>query len=89
MVKKFFLSRVVLPLLLPVEIFAAEGAYAVNEVPENHYDISWSKDMPVTFFAAFASAFGNYRYSQMERLESEDYRKVSELAPWDRPVAGR
>ena len=75
--KKFFLCLVVLPMML----WAAE--------PEPHYDISWSKDMPVTFFSAFTAVFGSYRYSQMEKPEPGDYRQVSELLPWDRPVAGR
>ena len=57
--------------------------------PVSHYDVSWSKDMPVTFFSALTCAFGNYRYSQMDKPESGDYRQVSELFPWDRPVAGR
>lgn len=54
-----------------------------------HYDVSWSKDTPVTFLSAFTAFFGNYRYTQMEKPEPGDYRDVSELAPWDRPVAGR
>ena len=45
--------------------------------------------MPVTFFSAFTCVFGNYRYSQMDKPEPGDYREVSELFPWDRPVAGR
>ena len=75
--KKFFLCLVV----LPVAVWTAE--------PAPHYDVSWSRDMPVTFLSAWTAFFGNYRYSQMERHEPGDYRDVSELPPWDRPVAGR
>ena len=66
---------------MPVAIFAAGDLL--------HYVVSWSKDMPVTFLSAFTAFFGNYRYTQMEKPEPGDYRDVSELAPWDRPVAGR
>ena len=61
--------------------------WAAGDFP--HYDVSWSKDMPVTFLSAFTAFFGSYRYSQMEKPEPGDYRDVSELPPWDRPVAGR
>ena len=67
--------------VMPVAIFAAGDSL--------HYDVSWSKDTPVTFLSAFTAFFGNYRYTQMEKPEPGDYRDVSELAPWDRPVAGR
>ena len=87
--KKFFLGLVALPVALWAEgePVASTKVSPAEAVP--HYDVSWSKDMPVTFFAAFVSAFGNYRYGQMESLESGDYRDVSDLLPWDRPVAGR
>lgn len=79
--KKFFLSLVALPLM----VWAA-GTPAPEEA---HYDVSWSKDMPVTFLSAFTAFFGNYRYTQMEKPEPGDYRSISELLPWDRPLAGR
>ena len=79
--KKFFLCL----LVLPMAVWAAE----MPAGPAPHYDVFWSRDMPVTFLAAFTACFGSYRYSQMETPEAGDYRDVSELLPWDRPVAGR
>ena len=69
-------------------LLSGAGVFSAAE-PVSHYEVSWHKDMPVTFFSAFTSVFGNYRYSQMDKPESGDYRQVSELFPWDRPVAGR
>ena len=69
-------------------LLSGAGVFSVAE-PVSHYEVSWHKDMPVTFFSALTCAFGNYRYSQMDKPESGDYRQVSELFPWDRPVAGR
>ena len=64
-------------------------AWATPAEEEPHYDVSWSRDMPVTFLSAFTAFFGSYRYSQMGKPEPGDYRDVSELFPWDRPLAGR
>lgn len=69
-------------------LLSGAGVFSVAE-PGSHYDVSWHKDMPVTFFSALTCTFGNYRYSQMDKPELGDYRQVSELFPWDRPVAGR
>lgn len=69
-------------------LLSGAGVFSAAE-PVSHYDVSWHKDMPVTFFSALTCVFGNYRYSQMDKPEPGDYREVSELFPWDRPVAGR
>ena len=67
-------------------LFSAPGA---QESIPLYYDISWHKDMPVTFFAAFASVYGNYRYSQMSVPDEVDVLDPTDLLPWDRPVVGR
>lgn len=69
-------------------LLAGGGSFTAAQ-PASHYEVSWSKDMPVTFFSAFTNAFGSYRYNQMDIPERGDYRQVSELFPWDRPIAGR
>ena len=53
------------------------------------YSLSWSRDMPLTFFAAFASVYGNYRLGQMAVPSEDDVLDESHLLPWDRPFAGR
>lgn len=45
--------------------------------------------MPLTFFSAFASVYGTYRYSQMDVPSEGDYIEPSQLLPWDRSVVGR
>lgn len=45
--------------------------------------------MPLTFFSAFASVYGTYRYSQMNVPSEGDFIEPSQLLPWDRPVVGR
>ncbi len=77
--KKFFLC-LVLPSVM---------AWATLAEAAPHYDVSWSRDMPMTFLSAYVAFFGEYRYTQMEKPESGDYRDVSDLLPWDRPVVGR
>jgi len=92
--KKFFLRLVALPLMVwaagtPTHAQDSPPVQVTPAVEVSHYDVSWSKDMPVTFLSAFTAFFGNYRYTQMEKPEPGDYRSVSELLPWDRPLAGR
>ena len=64
-------------------------AWATLAEAAPHYDVSWSRDMPMTFLSAYVAFFGEYRYTQMEKAEPGDYRSVSELLPWDRPLASR
>ena len=57
--------------------------------PQRHYDLSFERDLPLTFFSAFISIYGNYRLGKMSVPEKELVKDVSDLLPWDRPVAGR
>ena len=57
--------------------------------PQRHYDLSFERDLPLTFFSAFISIYGNYRLGKMPVPEKELVKDVSDLLPWDRPVAGR
>lgn len=56
---------------------------------ENHYQVSWIKDVPLTVFSAFMSFYGSCLYGKMSVPDSGDVVKTSDLLPWDRPVAGR
>ena len=65
---------------------------AVDPVPERnfierHYDLSLERDLPLTFLSGFISVYGNYRLHKM--AVNTEMRDVSDLLPWDRPVAGR
>lgn len=57
--------------------------------PERHYGISLERDLALTFFSAFASIYGNYRLGKMPVQSPSEMKDVSDLLPWDRPVAGR
>lgn len=57
--------------------------------PERHYGISLERDLTLTFFSAFASIYGNYRLGKMPVQSPSEMKDVSDLLPWDRPVAGR
>ena len=57
--------------------------------PERHYGISLERDLTLTFFSAFASIYGNYRLGKMPVRSPSEMKDVSDLLPWDRPVAGR
>lgn len=74
-------------LFLALSVFCATSYAQVED--SRHYELSWRRDMPLTFFAAFASVYGNYRYSQTGVPAEEDVFLQSRLLPWDRPVAGR
>ena len=74
-------------LFLVLSVFCATSYAQVED--SRHYELSWRRDMPLTFFAAFASVYGNYRYSQTGVPAEEDVFLQSRLLPWDRPVAGR
>ena len=54
-----------------------------------HYTFTLEKDLPLTFFAAFGSIYGNYRLTHMSVTAPEDMPQRDDLMPWDRPVAGR
>ena len=54
-----------------------------------HYTFALEKDLPLTFFAAFGSIYGNYRLSRMSTDDASELPAVQDLLPWDRPVAGR
>lgn len=65
---------------------------AVDPVPERnfierHYDLSLERDLPLTFLSGFISVYGDYRLHKM--AVNTEMRDVSDLLPWDRPVAGR
>ena len=66
----------------------AESASPVVE-PQRHYSVSLEKDLPLTFVSAFASIYGNYRLGKMHVQDPSEMKAVSDLLPWDRPVAGR
>ena len=66
----------------------AESASSVVE-PQRHYSVSLEKDLPLTFVSAFASIYGNYRLGKMHVQDPSEMKAVSDLLPWDRPVAGR
>ena len=66
----------------------AESAAPVLE-PQRHYSVSLEKDLPLTFASAFASIYGNYRLGKMHVQSASEMKDVSDLLPWDRPVAGR
>ena len=72
---------------LKIVYFAASLAMAPSAFAE--VQLSWTVDMPLTFFAAFSSAYGSYRYGQMEVPSKEVVPGESRLLPWDRPIAGR
>ena len=74
-------------LLLALSVFP--GLALAQEHAERHYEVTWIKDMPLTFASAFFSVYGNYRYSQLTVPAQEDVPAASRLLPWDRPVAGR
>lgn len=54
-----------------------------------HYVFTLEKDLPLTFFAAFGSIYGNYRLSRMAVTAREDLPTREDLLPWDRAVMGR
>ena len=54
-----------------------------------HYTFTLEKDLPLTFFAAFGSIYGNYRLSHMSVMAREDLPAREDLLPWDRAVMGR
>ena len=54
-----------------------------------HYVFTLEKDLPLTFFAAFGSIYGNYRLSHMSVTDREDLPAREDLLPWDRAVMGR
>lgn len=66
----------------------AESASSVVE-PQRHYSVSLEKDLPLTFVSAFVSIYGNYRLGKMPVQSPSEMKDVSDLLPWDRPVAGR
>ena len=66
----------------------AESASSVVE-PQRHYSVSLEKDLPLTFVSAFVSIYGNYRLGKMHVQDPSEMKDVSDLLPWDRPVAGR
>ena len=70
---------------------AVAGASAADstQVPERHYEVTLVRDMPLTFFAAFASVYGNYLLGKMPVDDVGEMFDRSDLLPWDRPVAGR
>lgn len=72
-----------------VALFAMLGAVSSPAESARHYELTWFRDMPLTFFSAVSSVYGNYRYSQMDVLSGDDIIDKSRLLPWDRPVAGR
>ncbi|MBR2059242.1 MAG: phosphatase PAP2 family protein, partial [Fibrobacter sp.] len=51
--------------------------------------LTLEKDLPLTFFAAFGSIYGNYRLSHMAVTAREDLPAREDLLPWDRAVMGR
>lgn len=65
-------------------LFLTHATFAEN----SHYNVTLARDIPLTFFAAFASLYGNHALSEMEVPEEGPLEK-SKLLPWDRPVAGR
>ena len=70
---------------------AVAGASAADstQVPERNYEVTLVRDMPLTFFAAFASVYGNYLLGKMPVDDVGEMFDRSDLLPWDRPVAGR
>lgn len=64
------------------------GAPASQTV-ERHYEVSLPLDMPLTFFSAFASVYGNYLLGNMPVSAPEDMPAREDLLPWDRAIAGR
>lgn len=74
---------------LCVALFVSFGATSLRAEPVRHYELSWSRDLQLTVFAALSSVYGNYRYSQMDVVSDENLVDKSRLLPWDRPVAGR
>ena len=54
-----------------------------------HYTFTLEKDLPLTFFAAFGSIYGNYRLTHMSVTAPEDMPQRDDLMPWDRAVMGR
>ena len=67
---------------------AAEEPAAVPD-PGRHYEVSLVRDMPLTFFAAFASVYGNYLLGNMSVDDRSEMPSRSDLLPWDRATAGR
>ena len=70
---------------------AVAGASAADstQAPERHYEVTLARDMPFTFFAAFASVYGNYLLGNMAVDDAGEMPDRSDLLPWDRPIAGR
>ena len=69
--------------------FAGQAPGPLVPNRENHYEVSWAQDLPLTFFAGFSSIYGNYLLGKMSVDDRAEMPQVSDLLPWDRPVAGR
>ena len=68
---------------------AGEPAPLSEGAETRHYTFTLGKDLPLTFFAAFGSIYGNYRLTHMSVTAPEDMPERDDLMPWDRAVMGR
>lgn len=95
-----WIALLAMVLAVPVSAWAQSPAEALDgpALPSDagllnsgvrHYGLSYTLDMPLTFFAAFSSIYGNYLLGRMSVTAREDLPTRDELLPWDRAVMGR
>lgn len=66
-----------------------DGVAAVGQGGDMHYALSLKTDLSLTIAAVFASAYGGYRYANMEVPAADEVYTQSRLLPWDKPFAAR
>lgn len=83
------MSRFSLKICIFAILACGVAGASASQTETRHYEVSLSMDMPLTFFSAFASVYGNYLLGNMPVSAPEDMPAREDLLPWDRAIAGR